>query len=378
MKYLTLIILFFCACKAWCNSIDVHINPGVDTSDAKIKMIIETWKNYLKYTDTLGKSYTAYWNKEEQTTFKNYDFLAYEFSQNWYKRGHQNIVSVQHIEDDLFKLRVQFYYKDSLSVTLASLINFYARKIGDRYYLENAFKHRTKDWQNKAVGHITYVYPKEHFFDVDLANKMNLFIDSIALVFDIKEVQPINFIFTDSWEQTQHAKGVDFYMGEGNYWKPQGRVNGFNNWLFSGRGSEWYPHEVIHLYLYPLYKNAAQLHEGIACFLGGHLGKDLSFHYKRLYAYLLKHPEIDLSNLFDFYYMDAETNPTHVISGLFTEIAYERGGIRLVKELLATGDDFADISYKERYFKIVEAVLQIKKENYNAVIMKELKKRVVD
>lgn len=161
MKYLTLISLIFYSVTVCSQMVDVQINPGVDTTDTEIKQVIETWKNYLNETDTLGRSYSPYWNEEEQVAYKNYDLLAYEFSQNWYKRGEQSILSVQHMEEDLFKLRIQFYYRDSLTIYLNNIINIYARKINEQYYLENAFTHRTKDWQNKKIGYINYVYPKK-------------------------------------------------------------------------------------------------------------------------------------------------------------------------------------------------------------------------
>jgi len=105
------------------------------------------------------------------------------------------------------------------------------------------------------------------------------------------------------------------------------------------------------------------------------MGHSLNYHYKRINSYLEEHDEIDLNNLFDFYYMDEGTNPKHAISGLFTEMAFEKGGLELVKKMLALGTDYPDLTYKKRYYKVIEDILGIKQSSFNKVIRLELKKR---
>ena len=264
---------------------------------------------------------------------------------------------------------------DTGNAEVLCTMNVYAKKENGEFRLYNSLPIHIRDWKLQKAGNIQYYFPASHVFNPTLADSMNIFIDALKAKFEIDTTYTIAFYFADDWDVIQQAKGLDYYAGMGNVPKVQGRQNGGNKMVFSGAGNEWYPHELVHIYLYPEFPKAGFFHEGIASLLGGHSGKPLEWHYKRMDAYLTDHPEINLDSLMNFYYMDNITNPKHVFSGLLCQLALKSGGMDKLKQLLTYGETHQNDSYYETVYNAIEKVLGIKQENLNEIIRQELKKR---
>ncbi len=354
----------------------VHVNTGVDVQNEDIKSIIELWKNYL-HSNPDGLTNSPYWNEEEKAAYKNFDFLSFEFGRQWYNRPYykSTILSIDPV-NEYFQIKALFaYVLDTGNIEVLCSMNVYAKKENGQFKLYNSLPIYTQDWQHKKTRSIQYHYLASHEFNTALADSMNIFIDDLKVKFEIDTTYAVAFYFADDWDVIQQAKGLDYYAGMGNIPKPQGRQNGLNKMVFSGAGSEWYPHELAHIYLYPEFPKGGFFHEGIASLLGGHAGKLLEWHYKRMDSYLTEHPEINLDSLMDFYYMDNITNPKHVISGLLCQMALESGGMDKLKQLLTYGGSHQNYSFNGNAYNAIEDVLGIKQENLNEIIRQELKDR---
>ena len=354
----------------------VHVNTGVNVQNEDIKSIIELWKNYI-HSNPDGLQSSPYWNEEEKAAFKNFDFLSFEFGRQWYNRPYykSTILSIDPV-DEYYQIKTLFaYVLDTGNIEVLCSMNVYAKKVNERFKLYNSLPIYTRDWQQQMTRNIQYHFPASHVFNPALADSMNVFIDDLKTKFKIDTTYAITFYFADDWDVIQQAKGLDYYAGMGNIPKSQGRQNGLNKMVFSGAGDEWYPHELVHIYLYPEFPKGGFFHEGIASFLGGHAGKPLEWHYKRMDTYLSKHQEINLDSLMDFYYMDNITNPKHVISGLLCQMALELGGMDKLKHLLTYGESHQSNSFNENAYNAIESVLDIKQEELNETIRQELKKR---
>jgi len=103
--------------------------------------------------------------------------------------------------------------------------------------------------------------------------------------------------------------------------------------IYSWGLDENYLHEFIHLYLNPIYPNTP-LKEGIATYYGGSMGKSVLEHLIRLNEYIEKHPDINITNPMEFYYMDEITNPQYTIQAFICHLVYSEKGISGLKQLL--------------------------------------------
>ncbi len=82
--------------------------------------------------------------------------------------------------------------------------------------------------------------------------------------------------------------------------------------------------------------------EGVATYFGMSRGKDLDWHLKKVNAYLLLHPALDLNNLTKLQNMDATTGFKYALGGFLIQYAYEKGGYPLIKILLNAGNTDAE------------------------------------
>jgi hypothetical protein len=116
--------------------------------------------------------------------------------------------------------------------------------------------------------------------------------------------------------------------------RPSGISDDTDNIIYCAGLSENYFHEVVHIYLNRLFPNSP-LKEGLAAFYGGSMGKDFTWHIKRVKDHLAAHPEINLDELDSFTYLDNYTNPISAIQALFCKIVYETEGIKGLRRLMS-------------------------------------------
>ncbi|MBR9861323.1 hypothetical protein GYB22_11360 [bacterium] len=351
------------------------INQGVLSSDERISKVIDLVKKYIQSKDA-DEVKQSVWLKNELDKYDKVDLNANEFGLFWYQYYDASVLSVKHFEDSVYRTRVQFSYEDTSGVKTAFIYDFLSKQIGNDFKLINTLPYNTRNWGHKSTKYIDYVFPPEHEFNQEKADQMNNYIDSLKRIFNISEVDRITFYFTDDFDLLNRARGFTYYIREGNYTKPQGKVSGIHNIVYSGKGSELYRHEVTHLCLYPIFKNAGYLHEGIACFLSDHMGQDLDYHYRNLNDYLVQNPDLDLDTFHTFRCFDVNSNPQHVIAGLFIEIAHAYGGMRQVIRVMEAGDNYPDLNGHERYYKIIEDLYGVRQDFINEYIRKEIAERV--
>ncbi|MGB6648020.1 MAG: hypothetical protein WBG01_05735, partial [Bacteroidota bacterium] len=200
------------------------------------------------------------------------------------------------------------------------------------------------------------VFPPDHTFNDALAARMNNFVDSLTKDWQIP-IFPIVYYFAEDMERVIKALGFDYWPAEGNEIGPRGVVDTKNRIAYAGGSNEWYPHEMVHLYVFPLYPNAHHyFHEGYATLVGGSGGHDLLWHLKRNYDYLKANPEV---NPLTFKGVDLYVTAPYFIGGLLCKMAMEKGGIPMVRKLMTYGNEDEDL------YRAIQDVFDVKKENVN-------------
>jgi hypothetical protein len=277
MKQKILILTFALACGLTYGqkpSIEFTIHSRVDTSKQEIKEIVALWTNYLSSKpDSIYDN--PYWNEEEKKKYTDFDFtrpFIYPFPSaqllNYYK---PTILSVEK-DGENYAIRTLFsadglegIYKKSNPWCITKI---YAIKENNQWKLKNALPILTQSWKRKTIGKITFIYPPEHQFNDNLAEKANKFCDSITLKFQFPDWKPFDFYITKSGDELGKLLGFDFFFT--GYTTGMGMND--RRILLGGIDSEWYPHEFVHLVV-DNKKRHGMINEGFATWLGGTMEK---------------------------------------------------------------------------------------------------------
>ena len=316
----------------------ISVNNTIDPTDTELNNAIHFLQQYLAEFAP-GKQYmpdfTKYWPAEDCQRYRIPDKMIYAVNSEipTYMLGRARILYAKP-EGSLFHAKVMFSHTDSNgNVLVTSITNHYISKRADgTHTFTNPMQLQDANWRVTTFGHIEYHYPAYHKFDKAKARQLA---GKIAALEKEWQLQPIDiqYYFADTKEEIDHYRGFDFTISMGNRDKPSGISDGIDNMIWCAGLGEDYFHEVVHLYLNPLYPHAPLI-EGLAAFYGGSLGHDLQWHLKRLDTYLHQHPEIDLNNIDNFYYMDNYTNPLSTIQGLMCLMAYKKDGTTGLKRTM--------------------------------------------
>ena len=335
-KFISVILLM---CYLHVASAQVHVNNPVDPGDTELTSAIAFVSAYFSDFSPAKKflpDFSRYWSAEDCGTYRIPDHMVYALSTSvpTYMLGEANILMAKP-EQNYIHIKTMFSRVDSAGRVIVSCItnHYITRDASGAMRFIDPMKINSADWRTTSVRNIIYHYPAYHHFD---KKKANTLATSIAQLENDWHLQPIgiNYYFADTKEEIEHYRGFDFTIAMGNRNKPTGMSDGIDNIIHCGGLGENYLHEVVHIYLNRLFPQSPLI-EGLAVFYGGSLGHELAWHVKRVAQYLNAHPEINLNNPDDFYYLDNYTNPLSTIQGLLCYISFTKGGIDGLKRTMS-------------------------------------------
>jgi hypothetical protein len=354
----------------------IQVNYGVDTNNIDNKAILSRWRKYISYnTDFTDRdkqhSTEFFWSKNDIRQYKYPDLLnnCGALSPSLLGLGLSNKVIAISARNDFYTIKSIFYYKehDSVFVPIA-IANYPLKKENGNFYFYNALHINTHLWKEKRVGKILYHYNSTHQFNYKNAGKANDAYLTLTSLFDIKQ-ETLNYYIFDSCDNLYETIGFDYRIGMGGENNRCGYFDAKNNIVYTGgyENPEFHEHELIHI----INNSFTNAHEwflaGISGYWGGHFGKSLQYHINRVYAHLIKNPDINLNNLLQHEKLDDFTNPTYVYGGILCHLALKKKGIDGLKRLLNYGKEEAD------FYKAIETELGIPQNKLHEEMMKLLK-----
>ena len=329
------------------------------------------------YSATASRQNTSNFYDERSCDFMRYPStsqnLSKFYSPGFFKKHKPMIVAVYPQGQDTI-VKLNFIRVDSLGVgTNMATINFGVTERDGYLFLTNMVLLNSKHWVKNEFGNITYIYPPTHQFSQEKATQMEGFNQEMAALFEINPLQ-FRYFVTNSNMELYRLWGFDYAYDMFNMDTTGGSAAVYSKIIYSGNGTEYYPHELAHLYVSQwLGEDHSKVHswfsEGLATYLGGSRGKSLDWQLGVLKTYLNSKPKPDLSNLFELKLkIGISTNLDYVIGGLICKLAYEKGGMPAVKELLTVGKSDDD------FYRGVEMVLGVSKEDFSDFIYREVEK----
>ncbi|MFT4032411.1 MAG: hypothetical protein QM669_08320 [Siphonobacter sp.] len=370
---------FFSACSQSYKNAEkqiIFINPSsvINNNDPEVKMVLSTWEKYLQTKDSLYE-YNPYWSSIEYKNKKYPDLFYKDINhstlfniKNYYK---PTVLSVEKVDSSyIIKTLFASGEKDNGFNRVSAILNIEAIKENNEWRLKSMedriLKSLYKQYNSKEI---TYYYHKDHVLDTLLCSKFNIENNKLAHIFQTNTIN-VKYFLCKKNKEIQKIKGFDFANSMGYPNQISGLAEPLNNIIYAGNDSEWYLHELVHLYVYKLYGSNVNncINEGIATYYGGSLGNTLEYHLHKVALYVKNNP-VDFSNLSKLERIDDETNFQYTIGGLLCKTIDTKLGFNGIKKLLALKGDSDELLWS-----IIQELLNIKNSNFNDFIHNELNK----
>jgi len=317
----------------------ITIHARVDTTKKEISDIAALWTNYLNsQPDSIYDN--PYWNDAEKKLYRDFDLsriFIYQLPSkqllNYYK---PTILSIEK-ERDHYAIRTIFAaeglegnYRQSNPWCITKI---YAIKENNQWKLKNALPIVTQHWKRKTVGKITFIYPPQHIFNDTLAKNATEFCNRVTKEFQFPEWKPFDFYIAENADELGQLLNFDFFFA--------GHTTGLgmnaNRILLGGFGSEWYPHEFVHL-LVPDKERHGLINEGFATWQGGAMEKTFEESANILASQIAIHDTVTFRDILNKQW-GWQYAAYYTTGAIFCKLAYDKGGITAVKKLLEIPPD---------------------------------------
>lgn len=359
--------------------INFKINYNIiDKEDVHIKKILEFWNRFLNQDDVCNSS-DIFW---ETPLFVKSPSFMYCFMNSFKEQGGKNqitVLSINKIDTETYKLKtIVIYQKDSTKPLMVDYIfDSYIRYKNEEARLICVLDLNMQKLSQKKIGNITYFYdPMNHQFNMTEATLLDKFNLEMSTKFDIPII-PFSYISCINTIDAYNKFGFDFIPEQ---FVPNQKYAGFTDpiskIIISGNNSEYYSHEVVHLYTRKYAElNNINVHtwvdEGIATFLGGSKGQPLEWHIKKLKKYLSEHIDTDLKDLNQLHNLpngEYLTEYPYVIGGLIAKLVYEKEGMEGLLQMLKIENN------DEFFFTFLKNKFGVTKDNFKQFINLNIQK----
>jgi hypothetical protein len=334
-----------------------------------VKAVLNLYENYINsQPDSIYDN--PYWNSEEKTRYKDFDFSRINIyngisSSQLFRIYTPFVLSIEPIDE---KFQIKVLYSNSATdppyvgskVWCIHKLNAIREK--GIWKLENALEEKTKYWQKKQVGFIEYVFPREHQFNIERANKALTFCKEIISRFNGEYDKPFEFYLANGVDEMGELENFDYIFSGVTTGKAR------EGMILSSTGDEFYPHEFIHKLL-PVNEDRGQvIEEGLATFLGtkenleeySSMMQKLAEDYNRRASYSL---ENILNNTVQW-----NGYPVAYPGGaLICEVIYELKGDEGINKLVSGRTD----GYEE-IIRLTQNILQLEQNEVIQLIEKKL------
>jgi len=336
------------------------LNNFIDTANSPGKEIYHLISDYFKAGKNSAEG-AKYWDAAETKKYTYYDLIgAFEcisFSK------YACITRIKKLSANSYLLKMTNMHYDKDEASMIDNVTYLVKKENDGFKLANYLPYLTANWKKLKTGYITFYYPPGYPLNENDAKRGEQFLKKMCVTFDIPE-RPFSFYVAKDCEQMHNLVGIESYL-EGIDQTTCGCIDDKNDIIYSGGKGFYYPHELVHVVNQHFPKAHSIFLIGISGLYGGHFGKPLSWHQKRIADYIEQHEgeKIDFLS----FHLDEHTGPEYVIGGIFCLEAIKQGGIPKLKKLFSYGKNDED------FYTAIAKEFGIPKDKVNAYIIEKLK-----
>ncbi len=251
------------------NNINLHISSRVDTTNRDVKKVLNLYENYINsQPDSIYDN--PYWNSDEKARFKDFDFSRINIyngiSSGQLLRVYAPFVLSIEPKNEKYQIRVLYSNSASEPPYVGSKVwcihKLNAIREKGTWKLENLLADKTRNWTIKQVSFVEYIFPSEHQFNDERANKALAFCNDILRRFNPEFNESFKFYLANGVDEMGELENFDYIFSGATTGKAR------EGMILSSKGDEFYPHEFIHKLL-PVNENRGYvIEEGLATFLG--------------------------------------------------------------------------------------------------------------
>lgn len=347
MKFVLLLIFltgsFSCASQESSKGLQLSISPGISIETEVNQKIIGSLRSFLE-TKNQSATQNKYWLTADFEKFIYpyqgiYTIEQSKFGPDYYKPSLMEIIDTQYPDKKIVKIAFIGHNAESNENTIRCIYNLIANVNNKQVIFSSYIDYATRNWETKKVGNIKYLISPSKSFNTIEAKNQEEDVLKICSFFDCKPIETTYYSCINPVELFQ-IKGFDY--NSMMYLSNTGGLAEAGNIIFSGNNSDFYTHEIVHIYVNKFYPDAPViLNEGIASYLGGSGKFDYQWHKNKFKLYLKTNNGLDFAGLIDNpyerVYMDNETPVPYIIGGVICEkIIKEHGKKKLISLLRNT------------------------------------------
>ncbi|MFK7758136.1 MAG: hypothetical protein AB8B53_14500 [Flavobacteriales bacterium] len=348
------------------DSFQLSISPAIDTTNTENKEVLLVVENFLK-TKNYSLSTNKYWLDSEFIKYiypfaDIYGIEKSKKSDNYYKPTLMELVNVEENEK-LVKIGFVGYDTGTQQSIIRAVYNVIAIQNNGNWVLKRAINYQVREWNMIQKGSITYMLPKAKTASQTEIKKQTDDIVDICNFFNCSPID-ITYYSCENPKQVFEVKGFDYLPNM--FFSQTGGMADYGNIVYSGNNSEYYTHEIVHIYTKKLFPNISSLlDEGMATYIGGSGIYGYNWHREKMSEYF-SDTTLNVAehlNPYERLYIKNETPIPYMIGALICERVNRIYGKERLFELLRSNEDIWGIL----------GDVGLTKENLTKELKKELK-----
>lgn len=341
------------------NTTSLSFNAKDENELIKAYSVLNTLFKEKNYTEI-----TKYWEKN-QTNLQDYD-AHFEYHKILEKtEGYTTkLLALKPIKNNKFTAKIAW-----INPTNQDLICIYNLTVNKNGKLENVFLEKLADYKYKKINNISLFAQNDKLLKEEDIKRLIIFNNKMSSFFDISPLG-FQYVIFENMIEMKKELGYDFdsdmYLGPNIGGVAYTRVN----IIFSGNGSAFYPHELVHLYTEKINKKTIDIiDEGLATYFGGTQGLTFNQAMEELNNSLKEHQ----INAFETIFIDKRWK--NLTDALSLEYSY---GAFLCHLILTKHDKktlfklIKEVNNLEDFIYSLENIFEIDREELDQFIKNEL------
>lgn len=322
----------------------LSVSPAVDQNNENNRLILRSLSIFLRDFNR------NQWLNQDFETFKApyADLFQISPGKNGefsYQPSVMEIIQTEKPQERLVKIAfIGTNDPQNKNNLVKAIYNVIAVRTLNGIRFKNAMPYFTKNWLKAGKGSVYYYYPPGKVLNQKEMSRQHTENMQLAQFFETHPIQ-INYYSARNPVELFNIKGFDYHPMM--FVDSSGGFAVDYNIVLSANNSEYYQHEVAHLYTAKLFPDIASLlDEGFATYVGGSGKFDYFWQREKLHRFLSDNPDFDIGRHLDPYeriYFEEETPVPYLIGALLCERILRVHGKQKLMDLMKSGLSLAEI-----------------------------------
>ncbi|HWC54474.1 MAG TPA: hypothetical protein VG676_12890 [Chitinophagaceae bacterium] len=331
------------------DTLHLSISYNVDQQNELNQKIITTLKLFLETQDS---SYTEnkYWSKSDFekyiTPYSDLEGIeAGKLGKHYYQPSLMEIIETDNINRKIVKIAFIGHNDQTKANVLKAIYNIVATNENGRIVFSEYMDYMTRDWQILKEESILYKISPCKAINYAEVLKQKKGVNALCNFLNTNPV-PVTFYSCTSPKELFELLGFDYHPNLYN--DTSGGWSRDKNIVISANKSEYYMHEVTHIYLRNIFPSInAFFNEGFATYTGGSGKYDYQWQREKLKKFFETNPnfrcEDHVEDPYERLYYEHETPVPYMLGALICERTLRLYGKEKLFDLFRNTNDVFDI-----------------------------------